>query len=93
MAAFRSSRTARGLAIWAIAAQLVFIASWLVAGSIQPGYALWRYPISDLGALGARHPWIINAGLLVLGSSFLALGVAVRDSSRGEGPRSSSPRC
>jgi hypothetical protein len=68
---------ARKLAWAALAGQLVFIASWVVAGALQPGYSHVDQGVSELGARGAEHPLIVNAGLVVLGLTFVALGVAL----------------
>jgi hypothetical protein len=68
---------ARKLAWAALAGQLVFIASWVVAGALQPGYSHVDQGVSELGARGAEHPLIVNAGLVVLGLTFVALGIAL----------------
>ena len=52
---------ARRLAWIAIAGQLAFVASWIVAGALQPGYSHVRDPVSTLGGHGAAHPWIGRA--------------------------------
>ena len=67
----------RALAWFAIGAQVVFVAAWLVAGAAQPGYSPARSTISALAAEGAAHPWIVMAGLAVFGAGVLALAVAV----------------
>jgi uncharacterized protein DUF998 len=72
-----SRSTVRGLAWAALAGQLVFIASWIVAGALEPGYSHLDNYVSALGGKHAAHPWIVNAGILVLGASVVALGVAV----------------
>ena len=55
------------LAWAAIAAQVVFVAGWLVFGAIEGhGYSAGRHDISDLGAITAHHVWL-NA--LTLGIS------------------------
>jgi hypothetical protein len=68
---------ARKLAWAALAAQLVFIASWVVAGALEPGYSHSDQAVSELGARTAEHPLIVNAGLVVYGLSFVALGIAL----------------
>jgi hypothetical protein len=69
--------TVRALAWAALAGQAVFIAAWIVAGALEPHYSHLREGVSALGAKDAAHPWIVNAGIVVLGLSIVALGVAV----------------
>jgi Protein of unknown function (DUF998) len=69
---------ARALAWAALAGQVVFIASWAIAGEQQSGYSHVEHYVSELGADGAEHAWLANAGIVVLGLSFLALALAVR---------------
>jgi Protein of unknown function (DUF998) len=68
------------IAAWtALAIQPLFIAAWLVAGALEPGYShLFNY-ISELGARTAESPWIVNSALVLLGLSAFAVagGVAV----------------
>ncbi|HEX2231905.1 MAG TPA: DUF998 domain-containing protein [Thermoleophilaceae bacterium] len=64
---------ARPLAWAALAGQLVFVASWLVAGALDPGYSHLEQGVSELGAGNAENAWIANAGLVVLGLSIAAL--------------------
>ena len=68
---------ARKLAWAALAGQVVFIASWVIAGALEPGYSHVDQGVSELGARGAEHPLIVNAGLVVLGLAFVALGIAL----------------
>jgi hypothetical protein len=78
VATSRSPRAlARPLAWTALAGQVVFVASWIVAGALEPGYSHVEQGISELGAADAEHPWIVNGGILVLGLSIAALGPAV----------------
>jgi hypothetical protein len=72
-----SRRTARGLVYAAFAGQVVFIASWIVAGALQPGYSSLHRGISYLGAGDGAHPWIVDAGLVVFGLSIGAVGLAL----------------
>lgn len=74
----RGTSRLRFLAGAAIAGQLLFTASWVLAGALERGYSPWRQGVSELGALNARHPWIANAGLLVLGLSIACLALALR---------------
>jgi hypothetical protein len=67
----------RWLAWLAIAAQPAFVASWIVAGALQPGYSHLDSGVSVLGAKDATHPWIVNTALVVLGLSIAALAPCV----------------
>jgi hypothetical protein len=67
----------RALAWAAIAGQVVFTVCWVVAGALEPGYSYLDQPVSELGAKDAAHPLIGNAGIVVLGLSLAALGVAL----------------
>src|SRR4051794_38818536 len=68
---------ARKLAWFALVGQVVFVASWVVAGALEPGYSHADQGVSELGARTAEHPLIVNAGLVVFGLTFVALGVAL----------------
>jgi hypothetical protein len=72
-----SAGLARRLAWLAIAAQALFVASWIVAGALQPGYSHLDSAISVLGERGAAHAWIVNTGIVVLGVGIAALGPAI----------------
>jgi hypothetical protein len=63
----------RPLAGAAIAGQAAFIAAWIVAGAIEPGYSGSRQTVSELGGTFVRHAWVMNAGFIILGLSFVAL--------------------
>src|SRR5437763_7677764 len=67
----------RLLARLAIACQLVFIAAWIVAGALQPGYSHLQSGISVLGGRTAADPWIVNTAFVVLGLSIVALAPGV----------------
>ena len=69
--------TVRGLAWFALVGQVVFVASWIVAGALEPGYSHAESGMGALGARGAEHPWIMLGGFAVLGLSIAALGPAV----------------
>jgi hypothetical protein len=71
-------RSIRSLAWFAIVAQFAFIASWLVAGALQPGYSGAASGVSALAADGARHPWIAMAGFAVFGLGVAALAPGLR---------------
>jgi hypothetical membrane protein len=64
---------ARPLTWAALAGQLVFVASWIVAGALDPGYSHLEQGVSELGAGDAENAWIVNAGIVVLGLSIAAL--------------------
>src|SRR6476646_7137686 len=63
----------RAAAVAAIAIQPLFIAAWIVAGALQPGYSHARSGISALGADNAAHPWIVDSALVLFGLSFVVL--------------------
>ncbi|MDX6716080.1 MAG: hypothetical protein QOH30_2638 [Baekduia sp.] len=69
---------ARKLAWAALAGQVVFIACWVVSGALEPGYSHIDSAVSELGADTAAHPLIVNAGIVLYGLSFVALGAALR---------------
>lgn len=68
----------RALAWAAIAGQAIFVASWIVAGALQPGYSHSDDTISGLAATGAAHPAIVIAGFVVLGAAVVGLALALR---------------
>jgi hypothetical protein len=67
----------RGLAWFALVGQAVFVASWIVAGALDPGYSHADSGVSTLAAEDAENPWIVNGGFVVLGLSIAALGPAL----------------
>lgn len=67
----------RALACLAIGAQLLFVAGWIIAGALEPGYSPVRSYVSELGRRGAAHPWIFDVSVVVWGAGFIALGVAL----------------
>jgi len=69
----RNRSFVRALAWAAIAAQPLFVLTWIVAGPLDPGYSHLHQSVSDLGGRFAEHPWIVNAGFVVLGLSIAAL--------------------
>src|SRR4051812_37583299 len=69
--------TVRGLAWAAVAGQVLFVAAWIVAGALDRGYSHLEEGVSALGAKDAAHPLIMNAAIVVLGLSLVALAVAV----------------
>ena len=70
-------RRVRALAWLAIAAQVAFVAGWVVAGALEPGYSPVRSYVSELGRRGAAHPWIFDLSVVVWGAGFIALGSAL----------------
>jgi hypothetical protein len=79
----RDRRRVRVLSLVAIAAQLLFIGGWIVAGALEPGYSAQRQAISELGAGTAAHPWILNLALGIWGAGFVVLGAAMAPGLRG----------
>src|SRR5437588_2380475 len=71
-------RSIRSLAWFALAAQVVFLASWIVAGALQPHYSASDSGVSALAAHGMRDPWIVMGGFAVLGLGVAALGPGLR---------------
>src|SRR3954453_16494234 len=69
--------TVRGLVWLAFAAQVAFVASWIVAGALQPGYSHAAQGVSTLAARGRAHPWVVTAGIAILGASFVALAIGL----------------
>ena len=69
--------TTRGLAWAALVLQGLFVASWLIAGALEPGYDAARSFVSELAADGAEHPSIVTAGIVLHGAGFLALAAAL----------------
>jgi hypothetical membrane protein len=71
-----------------------FTAAWAVASLRQPGPSPAGIQISGLAAPGARDPWIMQAGFLVLGGCLLAFGPSLRQAlaSRGAASRGAASR-
>jgi hypothetical protein len=67
----------RALIYFVVAAQVVFVVGWIVAGALERGYSPVRSFVSELGRRGAAHPWIFDVSVVVWGVGFIALGVAV----------------
>jgi Protein of unknown function (DUF998) len=72
-----SRSTIRGLAWFAIAAQVAFVAAWLAAGALDAAYSHIEQGVGDLTADDTANPGIGRAALVVLGVSFAALGPAL----------------
>jgi hypothetical protein len=67
----------RVLAWFAVSAQVVFVAGWVLAGSLEAGYSPVRMYISELGRRGAAHPWIFDVSVVIWGIGFVALATAM----------------
>jgi hypothetical membrane protein len=67
----------RSLAWGAVAVQVAFVASWIVAGALTPGYSHTHSGVSALAAHGMPHPWIVMAGFVLVGLSAIAVAVGV----------------
>jgi hypothetical protein len=66
------------LAAATIAAQVLFIGSWLVLGAIEGhGYSAGRHDISDLGALTAHHATASRVTEGIAGAVTIAFGLLV----------------
>jgi hypothetical protein len=65
------------LAWVALAGQVGFVVAWIVAGALQPRYSSLHQPVSELAARHAAYPWIVTAGIAVLGVAMAALGLAL----------------
>src|SRR4051812_4605545 len=73
----------RALAIAALAVQGLFVAAWLVAGSLEPGYDAVDQTVSELGSLTAHHSWMVRAAFVAWGLGFVALGAGTAITLRG----------
>lgn len=81
----------RALAWLAIAAQVVFVAGWIVAGALEPRYSPGRSYVSELGRRGAAHPWIFDVSVVAWGFGFIALGLALSPALRTRPSASVAP--
>jgi hypothetical protein len=70
-------RSVRALAWFAIAAQLVFVAAWILAGALEDGYSHLDHHVSELGADGAANPGIVNVAIVAFGLGIAALAPAL----------------
>jgi Protein of unknown function (DUF998) len=57
---------------------VAFTAAWVAASLRQTGYPASQIQISGLAAPGARDPWLMMAGFLVLGGCLIAFAPALR---------------
>jgi hypothetical membrane protein len=83
--------TLMSAAVAGIAGPIAFTAAWAVASLLQAGYPVTRVQISGLEAPGARDPWVMLAGFLVLGGSLIAFGWALGRELGGT--RQAGPAC
>jgi hypothetical protein len=61
-----------------IVGPVAFTAAWVTSSLRQTGRPATEIQISGLAAPGARDPWIMVTGFLVLGGSLVAFGPALR---------------
>src|SRR5262245_26732 len=54
-----------------LAIPFLYFGSLVVAGLFHPGFSFIRQFASELGADGAPHPHILNAGIIVVGAASL----------------------
>src|SRR5215212_3846963 len=69
----KGAPVARKLVWLSFAGQAAFIASWIVAGALEPRYSHLEEGVSALAARNAAHPWIVTAGLIALGIAIGAI--------------------
>lgn len=74
----RSPRTTALCGV-AVAGQLAFVAAWVVAGRLEPGYSPRDQTVSELAAGGAANPWIIWLGLIALSLSDGSTALLLRE--------------
>lgn len=68
------------LGAWAgIAGPVLYVATWAIAGAVQPGYDPVSQAISELGAVGVPTQAAMSAGFVVFGLLALPFAVALRD--------------
>jgi Protein of unknown function (DUF998) len=72
----------RTLACLALAAQVVFVAGWIIAGALEQGYSPIRSYVSELGRRGAANPWIFDVSVVAWGLGFIALAIALASALR-----------
>ncbi len=75
-----------------IAGPAVFTVAWIVGSLRQTGHSALEVQISGLAAAGARDPWIMIAGFLVLGGCAVAFGGALHEALGGRGRAGPAPR-
>jgi hypothetical protein len=68
---------------WGIAGPAMFIAAWLLAGTIEPGYSPAHDAISRLAAVGSSVRLLMTAGFVGFASGMLLYAGALRASVPG----------
>lgn len=66
------------LAAVAISGQLVFVVSWLVAQTLEPGYDVEGEQVSALASQTAANPWIVTLGILAWAAGTAVCGETLR---------------
>jgi hypothetical membrane protein len=74
-------------ALAGVAGPVVFTAAWIAASLRQTGHGALSVQLSGLAADGARDPWIMITGFLVLGVCTVLFGQELADAVPGLGPR------
>jgi hypothetical membrane protein len=69
-----------------------FTAAWVTSSLLQTGHSAAEVQISGLAAPGARYPWIMISGFVVLGGCSVAFGSALRKALGGPGRAGPAPR-
>jgi len=55
----------------AIAVPFIYFGNLVLSSLFYPGYSQLRQKVSELGAKGAPHPEIFNAGVIINGAAIL----------------------
>ena len=74
----RVNTRVRALSLAVIVGQSVFPLSWLVAGGLTDGYSHERQYVSELAGRDSEYAWLATIGIVALGLSWIALGLALR---------------
>jgi len=75
-----------------IAGPAAFTGAWIASSLRQTGYPAAEIQLSGLAAPGARDPWIMLTGFLVLGGCTVAFGTALHEALGGSGRAGPAPR-
>ena len=70
-----------------MAGPIVFTAAWIAGSLRQTGHGAVSVQLSGLAATGARDPWIMITGFLVLGGCTVAFGEELARDIGGPAPR------
>jgi hypothetical membrane protein len=73
----------RPLAWAGVVGPVAFVAGWMTAGGLTPGYSPIEEPVSRLAAAGAPHRGLMNAGFLVFAAALPVYAVPLRAALRG----------